>query len=44
MSDMDRENKAAQDAQDSGEDQEQKEFVERKRWIFFGLLLLQNIP
>ena len=37
MSDMDRENKAAQDAQDSGEDQEQKEFVERKRWIFFGL-------
>lgn len=37
MSDMDRENKAAQDAQDSGEDQEQREFVERKRWIFFGL-------
>ena len=37
MSDMDRENKAVEDAQDSGEDQEQKEFVERKRWIFFGL-------
>ena len=37
MSDMDRENKAVEDAQDSGEDQEQREFVERKRWIFFGL-------